>query len=607
MKVVLAAAFQINDRGAIPLYGGLGPIALAAAVKQRNYDCHVVDLVRYGYCSHTDIKKTLEEAASLIIDQNPDIVGISNTTDSLIFSLEIAKTIKKQNPATCIVLGGPGVSYCAVELLENFAQIDYIIRGEADYAFPDFIDAHAGKGAISAIKGVVYRSGGTIQDLGWPDPVENLDDLPIPAYEFCEDGGELTAYFDKEVGFNIEAGRGCPYNCTFCSTSNFFQRKFRVKSVGRVLEEIEYAGEILNGKRIRLTHDLLTHKHDYLESLCEGIASRYPLQTWGCDARLDTVHPELIQKMAKSGCRYIFLGIEAGTPKMQKKIGKRLNLERLDETMVALKENNVASTIALIMGFPGEEKGDIAGLFDVILKTKSIAMEKTWALLQPLTPQPGSRLFDEEKETLVFDEAFHHVKTFVAGREPGLQKIIRRYPQIFTRFFSFQFENSDSYTQKESLDKYGFFPFIIEKILKYSIIYAYRQLDPKKYTEELVEVFFESSLKSSQFSDMELGDYFENLRRRTLDLFGANKAKAEIFKSILDYEVAASNAIQMKKTGYIQMVDTNYTEKELIEFVTHPDNPPPSPKKRRLLVYWDTKSQKTVALEMDPQLAELVS
>src|SRR5579864_6213711 len=116
----------------------------------------------------------------------------------------------------------------------------------------------------------------------------------------------------------IEAGRGCPYACTFCATAPFWSRRYRVRSIPHLLEEIAFLHHSYGYDSFCLVHDLLTLDHDFLFDFCDALmAARLPVQ-WLANSRTDISLRGLLPKMRAAGCWKLFFGIESASPEVQK-------------------------------------------------------------------------------------------------------------------------------------------------------------------------------------------------------------------------------------------------------------------------------------------------
>lgn len=145
-----------------------------------------------------------------------------------------------------------------------------------------------------------------------------------------------------------------------------------MKSVGRIIDEILQLRNKLGDREVVFHHDLLTLRHEYIEELCREIRRRVPGLTWKCSARFDTIDAHILEEMRRAGCNAIFLGIEAATPRMQKIIDKHLDLSGFEEKIKLLKDLDYRTDLSFIVGFPGEELGDIETLLSLVLRVRAL-------------------------------------------------------------------------------------------------------------------------------------------------------------------------------------------------------------------------------------------
>jgi len=181
LKIKLGANHQVTFSDGVPLHHCLGVLQLASALRLRNKENTYVEILDFSEFHHLynhDFNETMERVIEKILTFIPDILGLSTMSNNLPVAIEICERIKQRHPGIITILGGQGASFCAFEIIEAFPFIDAVIRGEADKAFPDYIEALNAGIKNPGIKGLVYRDGNSIIDSGWPDPIQNLDDLP---------------------------------------------------------------------------------------------------------------------------------------------------------------------------------------------------------------------------------------------------------------------------------------------------------------------------------------------------------------------------------------------------------------------------------------------
>ena len=240
MRVCLVAAPTVSELEeghidqSIDLRGNaldvpLGILSLAAVLEQNGLSPDVVDLNRLffeyswpeqGSYRHLDF---CAFAAARLAGQPFDVIGFSTMCSSFPLTLRLAQEIRRTHPGVTIVLGGPQASVVDEATLAAFAAVDVIVRGEAEVTFPRLLWALADGDDLGGIQGITYRHQGRIVRNPNAPVIEDLDSLPLPAYH-------LLAR-DRSLCFRLalEIGRGCPFACNFCSTNDFFRRRFRLE------------------------------------------------------------------------------------------------------------------------------------------------------------------------------------------------------------------------------------------------------------------------------------------------------------------------------------------------------------------------------------------
>ncbi len=350
-----------------------------------------------------------ERIASDAVTREPDIVGLTSLGCNFICTVKVAGHIKRLRPDLPIVLGGPHASVLDSAILNTFTQFDAIARNEAECTIVPLVEnIHARN--LWKIPGVTFRTANTI----WQNPgapvIDDLDQLPIPAYH---------AYPIASLGLRsirVDAGRGCPFQCTFCSTASFFGRKYRLKSASRLVEELDFLHDEYGVSDFGLSHDLFTVNRHKVKEFCRAVEGRG--YTWKCSARMDCVDPELLEQMAGAGCRSIYYGIEAGTPRMQKIAKKNLDLELFQPTLDATQKGGMSATVSFITGYPEETREDQLATLN-LMGTCFIPSRRRTALnvqLHLLTPEPGTDLLNEYRNSIRYDG---HVSDFNFSQPGG--------------------------------------------------------------------------------------------------------------------------------------------------------------------------------------------
>jgi radical SAM superfamily enzyme YgiQ (UPF0313 family) len=409
----------------------LGVLTLAAILRSR-FDVSLIDLDFLWWQTKTEGGEDfLDRADNAIQTSRPDFLGFSTISGSYPATIRLAERSKHNLPGVPIIFGGPQASVVDTATLAAFPFVDYIVRGEADESLPLLLDTLLKGNHPGLLQGLTYRSGGrasgkVVRNQNSP-PVHDLDALPAPAFD-------LLDYDLEERGLPIEAGRGCPFACTFWSTNDFFRRKFRLRSPERILAAMQDLNHRYGTVSFHLTHDMFTVDRKRVVDVCETlIAAGSPFE-WSCSARTDCVDRELLRLMRKAGCFDIFFGIETGSQQMQKVIQKDLDMERVREIFGETDAAGLKSTASIIVGYPEETPEDLresVRFYGDMLRYTSV--EPQFNILSPLAATPMTEQF---RHALVLDEQWTTISESGRAQDVEDQRMIQEHPAIFQSFYA---------------------------------------------------------------------------------------------------------------------------------------------------------------------------
>jgi radical SAM superfamily enzyme YgiQ (UPF0313 family) len=382
MQIVLATSPHVrhpavlqNDFAPSPAamysFAPVGLLALSAVLrKDLNIEPVLFDLnqnIVSGAIALND--KFYRNAAERICENNPDVLGFMTECDSYHHVLQIAEQVKQMRPQCRFVLGGPHASAVAKLTMERRSFVDALVLGEGELSFRDLISTYL-QGSEEVPAGVMKRTvGGQIQDGGVRALAPELDELPIPAYDMYRGTHEEEIF--------MEVGRGCPFQCTFCSTAPFWKRRHRVKSPARILEEIRLVQSLFHSRRVHFTHDLLTTDKHWVADLCNALIKAGTPVKWTCSARTDTVDRSLLELMAAAGCNAIYFGIESGSQRLLREIQKDVPIEDSLEILRICRECGITPNAGFIAGFPTENRESLTDTFTAFERVLRLGTKPT--------------------------------------------------------------------------------------------------------------------------------------------------------------------------------------------------------------------------------------
>jgi radical SAM superfamily enzyme YgiQ (UPF0313 family) len=371
---------------------------------------------------HRDIFRA---AAPAIAAMDADVFGFGTICSSYPLTVRIAEEVKRLRPDVKIAFGGPQASVVDAATLEAFEFVDCVVRGEADEIIvPAFEQLALGKEID--VPGVTYRTGERIVRNPNAPPVVDLDRVPAPAFH-------LSSSIDRCSYLPVEIGRGCPFSCTFCSTNDFFRRRFRLRSPARVLEEMNRLHALYGVTRFDLVHDMFTVDRSRVEAFCHAFLESGKSYTWTCSARSDFVDHPLLELMARAHCDGLFFGIETGSPRLQKIIDKKLDIGEAAAMIDCGTRNRITCTVSLIVGFPEETIEDVAATAAFALDSARLDFAKVQInLLAALAATP---LFTQYRAQLFFDGVYSDMSHQTWEQNESDCAIIKKYPDLFPNFY----------------------------------------------------------------------------------------------------------------------------------------------------------------------------
>jgi len=314
-------------------------------------------------------------------------------TYTILRTLEIAK---KANPEVKTVVGGQHFTALADESLKMYPEIDFIIRGEGEETLNDLVRNLDQKLPLSGVKGLSFRHGTEIIHNPPRPLLENLDDLPFPGYHLVEE--HMDKYHFKMMAYSgagyalVEASRGCPHKCTFCSQWQHWQGKWRPKSPGRIADEMEHIYNEYGVSFLWLTDDNLG-LGSRTSALCDELISRGISQdiSWFLQARSDDIvrNQDILPKMRKAGNYWIMAGLERHDSTALIDYHKGIKASDAKLSMDLLKENDIFSQATLITGDRRDSHESIQELRDFVNY-----VDPDIAIFMILTPFPGTPLYE---------------------------------------------------------------------------------------------------------------------------------------------------------------------------------------------------------------------
>lgn len=395
-------------------YPHLGILYIAAYLEQNsNHKVEILDaqVERLGY----------PELEKVIRSKNPDVVGITAMTFTLIDVIKTIEVVKRINKEIKIVLGGPHVHLFPEETIA-FDNVDYLVLGEGEETFKELLDCLDDNKKLRNVLGIVFKDNGEIVKTAVRETIKDLDQLPFPARHLTPYEKYSSLLTKGDIVTTTFTSRGCPFKCSFCDRPHL-GKVFRSRSAENVVDELEECTKM--GIREFLVYDdTFTVNKKRVIDICNGIIERKLDIGWDIRARVDTINEELISHLKKAGCQGIHYGIEAGTERILKVLNKGITLEKAQQVFDLTRKYKIPILAYFMIGSPSETLDDIKTTFNVIKK-----LNPDYVHMTILTPFPGTKIYFEGMERGIIEKDYW--KEFAKNPSPDFTP--PHWGEIFTR------------------------------------------------------------------------------------------------------------------------------------------------------------------------------
>lgn len=365
---------------------------LASSLRKNGYsNIHLVDGSFEQY--------TAKDAVSATIEKNPDLIGIQVYSGSQNWAREFCCKYHKNGGQSPIIVGGPHITALQDLAMEHIGA-DFGCIGEGEGMLVKLADHLSGKKKhnFEDIEGLIYKENNIYKNSKIPFArVDDLDNHPYPAWDlmpiekYAKSMEGATTHLKGKKPAIVLSSRGCPFQCTFCSTGLVYIKKFRARSPKVVVDEIEYLIKKYGADEIIFSDDNLTLDLDRAEKIFDLILERKLKFHWRAPngLRIDCLTEKIVEKMKKTGCYSVGLGIETGDKELMKKIKKNLNLDIVYDITELFNKYKILSSGFFIVGMPDETEETYRKTVDFALKLPLKRIQ-----VSIFTPQPGAEEFD---------------------------------------------------------------------------------------------------------------------------------------------------------------------------------------------------------------------
>ncbi|MDT4897293.1 MAG: hypothetical protein QOH25_2370 [Acidobacteriota bacterium] len=348
----------------------IGPTALDSKgnpIKQRKLHLPGLTLPMLAAVtpSHCELRLVNETVEDIPFAEHWDLVGITGMGSGIVRAWQIADEFKRRGATA--VIGGIAASLLGPEL--SLEHADSVVTGEAEEIWPQLINDFE----HSRLK-PVYR-------MQRPPPIEGL---PLPRYDLMN---------RSRLGFwrPVQATRGCPFTCNYCSITAFFKAGYRKRPVAEVVRDVRAAKQ--SGTRyIAFIDDNIGVDFNYCAELWEALIPEKIIWISQCSLHIAD-RPDMLRLAHESGCRLLSFGIETTSAESLKSVDKEWNRpERYASAVAAIRKHGIDVSTEMIIGLDGDDASVFQKTYDFIMDNQ-ISVPR----VHIMTPIPGTPLYEELK------------------------------------------------------------------------------------------------------------------------------------------------------------------------------------------------------------------
>ncbi len=339
--------------------------------------------------------------SDFLLENNIDIVGIYVDTICLEHFLEMASLLSEFKRKGIwkgkVVVGGPHPSIFPESMPE---VVDHVVVGEGEKAVLEICNGSPDR----IIKMPLIKDLDSLPPPPWDDFV------PMP-YQW------YTRWISTRPIFTMNTSRGCPFDCSFCSTKSIWGKTYRIFSVDWIMDNIGYLVRRHNAKGIYFREDNFTVSRKRVMEFSERLSRQDFDLSWICESRVDTLDREMLEAMHRGGCRAIYFGVESGSQRILDFLNKGVSVKQIEQVFAWCRELGIHTYASIVIGVPAETERDLELTDELISRIKPDFYNKNL-----YTGLPQSRLYDYVIENELYSHMDQRGVVYLKGHDERVDR-----------------------------------------------------------------------------------------------------------------------------------------------------------------------------------------
>ena len=317
-----------------------------------------------------------------------------------------------------IVVGGEHATSLPEYNLRDCKGIDYISLGEGEQTWLEIIEKKKNNENFDNIDGLAYLKNGEFVKTKFRERIKHIDEIPWPDWNTFR----IESYLDNAVSFGpgsgrnmpIMASRGCPYECTFCSNPLMYGRRYYLRQIDDLIEQIKFYIRKYKITGLQFYDLTAIIRKDWVLEFCKKLKENNISLEWSLPSgtRSEALNQEVLQSLSKANLRYLVYAPESGSVDSLKRIKKKIKLSNMEQSIKYAIKENISVRTNLIIGFPDEKRLDIYKTLYQQIKFSVMGVEDVPTYY--FNAYPGTELFDmlvKEGKIIINDEYFLSLAT----------------------------------------------------------------------------------------------------------------------------------------------------------------------------------------------------
>ncbi|MFA5156663.1 MAG: radical SAM protein [Candidatus Omnitrophota bacterium] len=307
---------------------------------------------------------------------------INTSTTTIYQDLEIARLVKQASGRSLLGVIGVHIMALPKETLALCPELDFAVFSEPEIPILNLCKAMD----MALVNGICFRKGKDILMNPAQEPVNDLDELGIPAHDLLPLGVYKEPQMKRKPLAVTMVSRGCINRCVFCSAA--FYGAYRLRSVEDVMEELRWITRALGVRELKFYDDGITYNRSWAEQLFMAMANEGIDLTWNANIRADSIDYQLALLMKQAGCHTVNIGLESGSQKILNNVRKNVTIETMRRAVLDCKKAGLEVCGYFVFGLPGETRQSIKMSIELAKE-----LDLDLVTFNTATPHPGTDFF----------------------------------------------------------------------------------------------------------------------------------------------------------------------------------------------------------------------